>query len=128
MSAGRRAAVAAEFVHFSHVMFSGFVFLGSGLVLLDTRVALVHVPAVFWIGLVTIAGLTCPLTPLERKLRNSAGRGQFSGGWIRRYIAPLVSWDGSPRRLERSIGVAALAWNALLYGGLLWWTGLADVG
>ena len=109
-------------------MFSGFVFLGSGLVLLDTRVALLHVPAVFWVALVTIAGLTCPLTPLERKLRDIAGRGQFSGGWIRHYIAPLVSRDGPPRRLERSIGVAALAWNALLYGGLLWWTRLPDVG
>ena len=122
MSAGRPAAIAAEFVHFSHVLFAAFVFLGGALMLLDSRVMLVHVPSVLWVGLVTIAGLTCPLTPLESRLREIAGQARFSGGWIRHHVAPLLSWEGSPRRLERSIGFAALTWNTLLYGGLLWWT------
>jgi hypothetical protein len=65
--------VLGDVVVLAHVAFVTFVVLGGLLVLRRPRVAVVHLAAVAWGVLVELAGLTCPLTPLENRLRERAG-------------------------------------------------------
>lgn len=109
-------ALAADAVLVAHFLFALFAVLGGFLVLLDWRVAIVHLPTVAWSSIVNLANWTCPLTPLESGLRARAGQKAFEGGWIRHYLDPLVRPLGMPRRMELIAGVSILAWNAVVYG------------
>ena len=109
----------ADLVLTLHFLFALFAVLGGFLVLLDWRVMLVHLPAVLWSSIVNLANWTCPLTPLERNLRQQAGRQGFEGSWIQHYIAPLVRPLGMPRHMELIAGVSILVWNTVVYGIVL---------
>jgi hypothetical protein len=65
---------------------------------------------------VNLADWTCPLTPLEKRLRRRAGQTGYAGGFVQHYIGPLVYPGGMPRRLEMVAGICVLVWNALVYG------------
>lgn len=39
---------------------------------------------------VNLANWTCPLTPLEKDLRQAAGQQAFEGSWVQNCIEPLV--------------------------------------
>jgi hypothetical protein len=114
----RIAASLVLLFHFAFVLFA--VFGGFGL-LVDLRWAWVHVPVVVWSSVVNLAGWTCPLTPLEKRLRAAGDATGYEGGFVEHYIGPLVYPRGMPRRLELVAGVTIAAWNAVLYGGILWW-------
>jgi hypothetical protein len=47
--------------------------------------------------------------------RHLAGQAGYEGGFIQRYIAPLVSSGGTPRPQELIIGFSVLGWNAFIY-------------
>lgn len=114
----RYAANAVLVVHFLFVLLATAG--GVGL-LVDPRWAWVHVPVVLWSSVVNLAHWTCPLTPLENRLRVAAGKTGYDGGFIQHYLGPLVYPQGMPRRLERVAGVAILAWNAVVYACIFWW-------
>lgn len=80
---------------------------------------LLHLPVVAWSSIVNLANWTCPLTPLEKSLRERAGQEAFEGGWIQHYLEPLVRPLGMPRRLELVAGISILVWNAIAYG-IVW--------
>ena len=66
----RLLADAVVVVHFAFVV---FVAVGGLLAWRWPRVLVLHVPAVIWgVGIVTV-GYECPLTPLERHLRELGG-------------------------------------------------------
>lgn len=115
-------ALAADLVLIAHFLFALFSVLGGFLVLLDWRVALVHLPTAAWSSIVNLANWTCPLTPLESGLRTQAGQAPLDGGWIRHYLDPLVRPLGMPRRMELIAGVSVLAANVVVYG-IVWWIG-----
>jgi Protein of Unknown function (DUF2784) len=106
----------ADVVLAAHFLFVLFAVFGALLVLVDWRVALLHVPAVAWSSVVNLANWTCPLTPLEKSFRSRAGQEPFEGGWIAHYLAPLVRPLGMPRRLELVAGISIIVWNLLVYG------------
>lgn len=108
-------SAAADLVLAFHFAFALFAVLGGFLVLVDWRVVLVHVPTVVWSSLVNLASWTCPLTPLEKSLRERAGQRAFEGSWIQNYLDPLVRPLGMPRRMELVAGVSILAWNVVVY-------------
>lgn len=81
---------------------------------------LVHIPAVAWSSIVNLANWTCPLTPLEKNLRQRAGQQVFEGSWIQNYIEPLVRPLGMPRRVELVAGVSIVVWNVIVYGVVFW--------
>src|SRR5687768_6263743 len=54
---------------------------------------------------------TCPLTPLENALRIRAGQTGYAGGFVQRYIGPVVYPRGMPRRLDLVAGVPVPAWS-----------------
>jgi len=102
-----------------HFLFAAFAVFGGFLVLVDWRIALAHMPAVLWSSVVNLARWTCPLTPLEKRLRQQAGQAAFEGTWIQNYFEPLVRPLGMPRRMELIAGVSIAVWNAIVYGIVL---------
>ena len=117
----RNSAIAADVVLVAHALFVLFAVFGALLVVVDYRIAFVHIPVVAWSSIVNLAHGTCPLTPLERELRIQAGQASFEGGWIKNYIEPWLRPLGMPPRLELVAGISIVVWNALLYGVIWVW-------
>ncbi len=102
-----------------HLAFILFVVAGGLLVLRWPKLAWVHVPAVVWGALIELAGWICPLTPLENSLRGAGGGAAYAGGFIDRYIMPIVYPAGLTRGMQLALGVAVIAVNLLIYGRLV---------
>ncbi len=113
--------LAASLVLLIHFIFVALAVFGAFGVLINQRWALVHVPIVVWSSVVNLAGWTCPLTPLENRLRAAADQTGYEGGFVQHYIGALVYPQGMPRRLELVAGFAIALWNAVLYAGIYWW-------
>jgi hypothetical protein len=113
--------LAAELVLLFHFVFVLLAVFGGFGTLLSPRWAWVHVPIVAWSSLVNLAGWTCPLTPMENRLRAAVGGRAYQGGFVHHYLGPLVYPHGMPRRLELIAGVSVLLWNGVLYGCISWW-------
>jgi hypothetical protein len=99
-------------VHFAFVI---FVVLGGLLALRWPRIVWLHVPAVVWGALVEFTGWTCPLTPLENRLRRASGEERYQGDFIAQYILPTLYPDGLTRRDQLMLGGVALAINIAIY-------------
>jgi hypothetical protein len=111
-----RKSVSADVVLVFHFLFALFAVLGGFFALIDRRVIFVHIPVVVWSSVVNLANWTCPLTPLEKNLRQRAGQRAYEGSWTQNYIEPLVRPLGMPRRMELLAGVAIIVWNLAVYG------------
>ena len=109
---------AADIVVLVHLAFILFVAAGGLLVLRWPRLAWMHVPAIIWGALIEFAGWICPLTPLENRLRAAAGEAAYAGGFIDRYIMPIVYPAGLTRGMQLGLGVAVIAVNLVIYGRL----------
>jgi len=115
------ASFAANVVLLAHFAFVLLAVFGGFGVLINPRWAWVHVPIVVWSSVVNLASWTCPLTPLENRLRITATGTGYAGGFVQHYIGPLVYPRGMPRQLELVAGISIILWNALLYGFIYWW-------
>lgn len=102
-------------LHFGFVLFAVF---GGLLILIDLRWAWLHLPAVAWSSIVNLAGWTCPLTPLEKRLRARDGQAEYSGGFIEHYLGSLVYPLGMPRRMELIAGISIVVWNGIVYAAI----------
>jgi len=107
--------VGADAIVALHFAFVLFVVLGASLVLRWPRVAWFHVPAVIWGALVEFTGWICPLTPLENRLRRSAGETGYQGDFIAHYVLPMLYPNGLTRQDQLLLGSAALAINIAIY-------------
>ena len=110
------AKIAADAVVLLHFSFILFVAAGGLLVLRWPRLAWLHVPAAIWGALVELAGWICPLTPLEIRLRDAAGESAYTGGFIDRYIMPIVYPPGLSRSFQIALGCTVIGLNVLIYG------------
>lgn len=77
-------------VHFGFVI---FVSAGGFLVLVRPWWAALHVPCLLYGVGVELIGWTCPLTPLEQRLRLRAGADGYSGGFIDHYVGGALYPD-----------------------------------
>ena len=111
--------LAADAVVAFHFTFVLFVVLGGLLVRRWPRVAWVHLPCAVWGGLVELTGLICPLTPLEKWLRDQAGLASYGGGFIAHYIVPILYPAGLTRGVQLVLAVFVVALNLAVYAG--WW-------
>jgi len=109
----------ADVVVLVHLTFILFVAAGGLLVFRWPKLAWVHVPAVVWGTFIELAGWICPLTPLENRLRASAGDAAYAGGFIDRYIMPIVYPAGLTRGMQLTLGAAVIAVNLVVYGSLV---------
>jgi hypothetical protein len=103
-----------------HFAFVAFVVAGGLLVLRWPHVAWVHVPAAVWGALIEFAGWVCPLTPLENEFRRRAGEAAYGGGFVERYLLPIIYPGALTRGVQVILGVLVLAVNLLIYGLVFW--------
>lgn len=102
-----------------HFLFIAFVAAGWALVLRWPRLAWVHLPCAAYGALVELVGWICPLTPVENHLRRLGGEAGYPGGFLERYLLPLVYPEPFPRRLAVALGAAVLAVNAAAYAAIV---------
>jgi hypothetical protein len=107
--------VLADLVVLAHFLFLAFVVLGGLLVLRRPRWAWIHIPAALWGTVIEWAGWMCPLTPLENHLRVLGGEAPYGGGFIARYLLPIVYPGALTRELQIVLGLGVLVLNLGLY-------------
>lgn len=98
-----------------HFLFVVFVVLGGLLVLRWPWVAWIHLPTVAWGALIEFANWVCPLTPLEKALRERAGGGGYRGGFIEHYILPVLYPAGLTRTVQLVLGALVIVVNLAVY-------------
>jgi len=111
--------IAADSVLLAHFIFAAFAVFGGILVAFDFTWAWIHVPVVIWSALVNLMSWTCPLTPLEKRLRVLSGEAGYGGGFIQHYVGRAVYPRGMPRQMELVAGYSVLTGNILVYAALL---------
>lgn len=62
-----------------------------------------------------LAGLVCPLTPLEVALRERGGEIGYAGGFIEHYVTAILYPSGLTRGLQIALGSFALVINLAVY-------------
>ena len=109
-------ATLADLLVAVHLGFILFALFGGLLALRWLRLAWVHAAALAWAVAVEALGLTCPLTPLEVGLRLEAGLEGYSGGFIERYLVPVVYPPGLSRPLQGALAAGLILFNVGVYG------------
>ena len=111
--------LAADAVVLLHVAFIVFVVLGGLLALRRPWVAILHLPAAAWAVLIESFGWICPLTPLEVELRVAGGEAGYRGGFVDRYIVPLVYPATLTRPVQWALAAFVFLVNVAIYGAVL---------
>jgi hypothetical protein len=97
--------ILADLVVGVHALFVVFVMAGG---LLALRWPRAHLPAAVWGTVIELRGWICPLTPLEKSLRASAGQAGYQGGFHR-----------PPRACSSCSGFLVIVVNVVVYGLLM---------
>ena len=109
----------ADVVVAVHLGFVLFVVVGGFLILRWPRTAWVQLPAALWGVLVEWSGWVCPLTPLENWLRAEGGAAGYAGGFVERYLLPVLYPASLTRGTQVLLGATALVVNLIAYGLVL---------
>ena len=109
------SSMAADLRVALHFAFILFVVLGGLLVLRRPWLAWLHLPAAVWGVLIELVGWTCPLTPLENRLRRMAGEDGYTRGFIEEYLVPLVYPPGLTPALQLYLGLAVILINLVVF-------------
>ena len=105
----------ADLVLVVHLAFVAFVALGGFLVWRWRRLGWLHVPVALWGAAIAVTGFTCPLTPLENRLRRLGGQAGYQGGFIEHYVTAALYPAGLTREAQIMLGAAVLALNLVAY-------------
>jgi hypothetical protein len=105
----------ADLVVILHFAFVLFVIFGGLLVLRWPRLAYVHLPVALYGALIELVGWICPLTPLEKGLRESAGLAGYQGGFVEHYILPVLYPGGLTREVQWILGMLVIGINLVIY-------------
>jgi hypothetical protein len=108
-------AFLADLVVLAHLAFILFCALGGLFALRWPRVAWLHLPALAWGVGIELSGGVCPLTPLENRLRASAGGAGYAGGFIEHHLMPVIYPPGLTREAQLWLAAALALANAALY-------------
>lgn len=108
-------ALLADAVAVLHLAFVLFVAVGGVAALRWRRLIWWHLPAAAWGTWVELAGWVCPLTPLEVRLRVLAGQQGYEGGFVERYLLPILYPVALTRPLQVAVGLGVLLLNAAIY-------------
>lgn len=82
--------VLSDVVVIIHLTFIAFVAVGGFLVWRWRWFAWAHIPSVAWGAAIIVIGFDCPLTPLEKELRELGGETAYEGGFVDRYVEGVV--------------------------------------
>jgi hypothetical protein len=109
----------ADLVVALHFAFVLFVVFGGLLVLRWPWIAYLHVPAAVWGVLIELTGGICPLTPLEKSLRATAGGSGYEGDFIEHYILPVLYPSALTRNIQLVLGALVLIFNLAIYAAVV---------
>ena len=107
--------ILADLVLLIHLSFILFVMVGGFLALRWRGLAWVHLPAMVWGVAIEFGGWICPLTPLENWLLRAGGRAGYSGGFIERYVLPVIYPTGLTPKIQMYLGAGVLLINLVAY-------------
>lgn len=107
--------VLADLTLVLHLIFILFVLFGALLVLRWRWFAFIHLPAAIWGALIEFMGWICPLTPLENRLRRTAGQSGYDGGFIDHYLIPIIYPEGLTGNIQIILGTAVIILNFVFY-------------
>jgi len=100
----------------THFAFLLFVVLGGLLVRRWRWVAIPHLLAVAWgIYVEATPGLICPLTPLENRFAQLAGREGYEGSFIEHYLVPIIYPEGLTRGMQIGLALFVVVVNSAIY-------------
>ncbi len=105
----------ADLVALAHLAFIIFAVFGGLLALCWRWVPWVHIPAVTWGAALEFFGWFCPLTPLENSLRRVSGSADYSGGFIERYLMPIIYPTELTREFQLFLGCVLVVFNLAVY-------------
>ena len=105
----------ADLVVLTHLAFIVFAALGGLLALRYRWMPWAHLPAVAWGATVEFLGWFCPLTQLEDSLRRASGSAGSSGGFIERYLIPVIYPPALTREFQLFLGCTLVALNLAIY-------------
>jgi Protein of Unknown function (DUF2784) len=102
-------------VLFVHMAFILFVAFGGLAVFRWPRLALAHLPALFWGICIEIGGWTCPLTYLENALRQRSGEPGIGASFIDHYLLPIIYPPGLSATTQWLMALALVMLNVGIY-------------
>jgi len=109
----------ADLVAVLHFTFVLFVVLGGLLVLRWPKLAYVHLPVATYGALIELVGWICPLTPLEKRLREGSGLEGYEGGFVEHYVLPMLYPTGLTRGVQLVLGALVIGINLAIYGFII---------
>ena len=107
--------ILAELVLAFHFGFVLFAALGGLLVLRRRALLWPHLAAVLWGVLVQCANWTCPLTPLENRLRSMGGGAGYEGGFVEHYVRAVLYPERLTYSFRFTLGVLLVVINLFVY-------------
>jgi len=99
-----------------HLAFIVFVAVGGGLTWRWRWLVWVHLPAVVWGAAIVIIGFDCPLTLVEKGLRERGGEASYDGGFVDRYVEGVVY----PEHYTPHLRALAVLLIVAAYARILW--------
>lgn len=105
----------ADIIAIIHILFVFFVMFGVLLALRWPGVVWAHAPAVVWGLIVEFAGLVCPLTPLENRLRAVSGEAGYTEDFVSHWLTAVLYPNFLTRNLQIVLGGSLLLLNISLY-------------
>jgi hypothetical protein len=110
------AVILADGLVVLHLLFVVFVVAGGFLLLRWPKLVWLHLPAAAWGALIEFTGGVCPLTPLENRLRVLGGGDAYSGGFVERYLLPILYPENMTLPVQQVLGAVVVAVNLVVYG------------
>jgi hypothetical protein len=107
--------LAADALVVVHLAFVAFVVVGGFLAWGYPRIVWMHAPAATWGALIEFMNWTCPLTPLEKKLRIAAGEIGYESSFIEHYVIPILYPSGLTRSIQLGLGILVVLLNLVAY-------------
>jgi hypothetical protein len=111
--------ILADVVLLGHLGFILFVLLGGVAVRWRRWMAFVHLPCAVYGAAIEHWGWICPLTPLENRLRALAGERGYTGGFVERYLVPVVYPEPLSAAAGNALAIAVVAANLVVYAWAL---------
>jgi len=99
----------------AHLLFVVFVMAGGFLLLRWPKLAWAHLPAAAWAAYIEFSGGICPLTPLENRLRALGGESVYSGGFVERYLLPVLYPENLTLPVQQVLGGLVVGVNLAAY-------------
>lgn len=109
------AVILADALVMGHLLFVAFVMTGGFLLVRWPRLAWLHLPAAAWGATIEFTGWICPLTPLENHLRTLGGGSAYSGGFVERYLLPVLYPENLTLPIQQVLGGAVVGVNLVAY-------------